>query len=45
MGMSQFRKDYGEFLALPTDLSTLEERHRKLTRAVEFISGPKESES
>ena len=38
-------KDYGEFLALPTDLSTLEERHRKLTRAVEFISGPKENKS
>jgi hypothetical protein len=38
-------KSYGEFLALPTDLSTLEERHRDLTRAVEFIRGPKESAS
>src|SRR5207249_1972975 len=32
-------KEYGDFLALPTDLDTLEERHRTLARAIEFVRG------
>jgi hypothetical protein len=38
-------KDYGAFLDLPTDPSALEEHRRMLTRAVEFIRGPRERES
>jgi hypothetical protein len=43
-GITSFR-DYGEFLGLPTELSTLEERHRRLTRAIDHIVKPAETES